>query len=240
MTRAPAAAARCSGPVSFEINRSDSSDKRRKLVQIGAPQRSRIEIGAACAQSARPAADRRPSPPRSSRRRIPGNRPAGDLGEVLGGPAFRQPAVLRGSARFAASATASRVSAPTECLLARWANRTAARACLRRRPRPRADPFHGVHAQPRCVDGVGIKPPRPSRASAMPTRTPRPRGRRHERRPQQPLQVDRQVEPASGQLPEQCRTSRRSQKIAARAPIGRGRSAHRGQDAPRAPRETAG
>ena len=35
-TRAPAAAARCNGPVSFEINRSDRGRQCRELVQIGA------------------------------------------------------------------------------------------------------------------------------------------------------------------------------------------------------------
>ncbi len=214
MTRAPAAAARCKGPVSFEINKSRFGRQRRELVQAGAAakvedrDRRRVSSegldertisgGADCDQASS-----------VSLRRSPG-----DLGEMLRRPAFREPLRTQVQDDPRPGQRLERLSRPA-CVLRR--DRQVELRLVDARAEGRGNTshaLHGVQPQARRVDAVGVEPARAFASVGHADAHPRARGRRHERRAQESLQVDRQVEAASGQRPEQPRGSAHAERAA--------------------------
>ena len=196
----PDAAVRCRWRSSGRIRRRSAASWRSR----GAA--AKIEDGARL-RSAQQGIDEtggpRRSRRRSSRRRYSDGRAPADLREVLGRPALGQPP--RAQVENDAGRRHSRQSflCPTPVVAHRSAGGTA--APTRPPPAPR-DPPHAidrVHPEPGCVHRVGVEPPRPLARIRHPHANPGPRGRGHQCRSEQSLQVDGQVKPAASQSPKQ-------------------------------------
>ena len=217
-TRAPAAAARWSGPVSLEITRSDSAASAASWSRLVRPQRSRTGTGP---RSAHELIDERSIVGRADGDQARAefrDGPAADLGEMLGRPALGLPPRSQVEHDPGRRHARQDLAVPNDDRrlpigrLNRGSDASASK-CTRRPP----DALDGVQPQPGRVDQVGVEPARPLARIGHADADLGPRGGGHECRPEQPLQIDRQVKPAAAQLPEQAGRSADPERIEALA-----------------------